>query len=151
MAFGRTRIVVHEALDLAPATWILKPYRRAIKTGRSFEVGVTTCSQRPVGLHNDVLAEAEHVLVFHLKLEGDRAKIAGLAGPEALVPIPHRPGEDPTRPPHGFLYAGPATGGQAIACPPLRLPTGSRPPAAEQPGGTATWSGPRSATSSPSR
>ena len=143
LAARQARIVVHEAVDLAPATWILPALRRAIKTGGSLGVGVTICSQRPIGLHNDAISEFEHVFVFDLALEGDRNKVAGVAGDEAR----ERVGA-----PYAFLYSGPATGGRMIRCPPLRLPTGPRPTVEQSTaGGTDSWSGRRSATSSPSR
>lgn len=113
LTFGRTAINVDEALDLATATRIVPAYRRLVKTGRELLCPVISCSQRPTGLHNDVIAEAEHLFAFDLHLATDRAKVAGIGGDGLL----EQPGE-----PYAFFYYGPATGGQVVRCPPLALP-----------------------------
>jgi DNA helicase HerA-like ATPase len=110
--YGNCRIVVHEAVDFATATRILPMLRRAAKVGASLGVGLTTCSQRPKGLHNDLIAETEHVFIFDLQLPGDREKVAGIAGEGALVRVTE---------PFGFLYYGPTTGGDVVRCAPLHL------------------------------
>jgi len=84
-----------------------------VKVGRSLTVGVTICSQRPMGLHNDVIAESEHVFIFDLQLPGDREKLAGIVGEGALVRVTE---------PFGFLYYGPTTHGDVVRCSPLQLP-----------------------------
>jgi hypothetical protein len=117
----RARLVVHEAVDYATPHWIEPNLRRALKTGAFLEVGVTVCSQRPIGLHNDAISESEHVFVFDLALAGDREKLAELGVPELL----ERPEVE-----HGFLYYGPSTGGRAIRCSPINPPAGPAPPAA---------------------
>lgn len=113
LATRRARIVLHETADYATPAWIVPALRRALMTGRSLEVGIGACSQRPIGLHNAVLSEASHLFVFRLSLEGDREKLAGVMGPAVLAP---------PATPYGFLYGGPATGGVVVACPPLRVP-----------------------------
>ncbi len=138
LAHRRCRIVLHETADYAQPGWIVPALRRALMTGRSLEVGVGACSQRPIGLHNVVLSEASHLFVFRLALEGDREKLAGVIGPAAL--------EQPASA-YGFLYGGPAMGGRVVACPPLPVPAPTSPVDPAQTGGGAAWSGRRSATS----
>lgn len=111
--YGRCRIVIHEAVDFATSTSILPQLRRAAKVGRSLTVGLTVCSQRPMGLHNDVIAESEHVFIFDLQLPGDREKLAGVVGEGALERVTE---------PYAFLYYGPTTGGDVVRCPPLQIP-----------------------------
>lgn len=141
LRYGRTCVLLHETVDYATPTRIIPALRRAIKTGRSLGVPVVSCSQRPVGLHNDVISEADHVFAFDLGLDGDREKIAGVGGAGFL-----------SRPPdeHGFLYWGHrTTGGRVVSCPPLVMPASSPSTgdaaAAAHPGGN-TWSGRPSAT-----
>jgi hypothetical protein len=138
LAHRRCRLVVHEAVDYATPNWIEPNLRRAIKTGAYLEVGVTICSQRPIGLHNDAISETEHVFVFDLAMPGDRDKLAELGVPELL----QRAGGG-----YGFLYYGPSTGGRAIRCSPIIPPAGPAPPAASEQTGGDAWSGRRSATS----
>lgn len=111
--YGRCRICIHEAVDFATSTYVLPQLRRAAKVGRSLTVGLTVCSQRPMGLHNDVIAESEHVFIFDLQMPGDREKLAGIVGEGALVRVTE---------PYGFLYYGPTTRGDVVRCPPLVIP-----------------------------
>lgn len=145
LRYGRTCLLLHETVDYATPTRIVPALRRAVKTGRTLEVPVVACSQRPVGLHNDIVAEADHVFAFDLGLPGDREKVAGVGGDGFLVP----PAAE-----HGFLYWGHrTTAGRVVECPPLALPPPPTRPASPadtdtssaQPGG-ATWSGRPSAT-----
>lgn len=139
LRYGRTCLLLHETVDYATPTRIVPALRRAIKTGRSLSVPVVACSQRPIGLHNDVISEADHVFAFDLGLDGDREKIAGVGGPGFLERPPHE---------HGFLYWGHrTTGGRVVSCPPLSLPAAT---VAAHPGGIDTWSDRPSATSSSS-
>lgn len=118
LAFGRTRVIFHEMVGYAGASRIVPAVARLWKTGRSLSAPAVACSQRPNGLHNDVIAESEHVFAFDLALESDRRKVAGIGGDGFL----ERPAAR-----HGFLYYGPATAGRVITCPPLSAP----PPQAE--------------------
>ncbi len=113
LTYGNTCLLLHETVDYATPTRIVPSLRRAIKTGRSLGVPVVACSQRPIGLHNDVIAEAEHVFVFDLAIEGDREKVAGIVGDG----VRERVGR-----PFEFLYAGPGTSGGVVRCDPIRLP-----------------------------
>lgn len=120
LGFRNTRLVLHETVYYAGAAWIVPELQHALMTGRTLNVGVAACSQRPIGLHNVVLSEASHVFVFRLSLEGDREKLAGIMGPAVLTPPPV---------PFGFLYGGPAAGGTVVACPPIRVPASPADPA----------------------
>lgn len=119
LAFGRTCLLLHETVDYANPNRMVPALRRAVLTGRSQHVPVVACSQRPIGLHNVVISESQHVFAFDLAMEPDRKKIAGVGGPGFL----ERVGEGS----HEFLYHGPGTAGGVIRCPPLSAP----PPQAE--------------------
>lgn len=109
--YGRTAVVVHEAMFYASAGWIVPAYKRLQVAGAGRGIPVWSLSQRPMGLHNVLLSEARHVLIFDLALDGDRRKMAGIVGEAALI----RPGRR-----FGFGYYGPQTAG-LIRCDPLEL------------------------------
>lgn len=143
LTYGRTMLLIHDVGDFATATRIVPGLRRAVKLGRSVSAPVVALSQRPIGLHNDITAEANHIFAFDLSLEDDRKKIAGVGGPGFLEGPPDQ---------FGFLYWGEqTTGGAVVRCPPLDTPAASPPSPADapnssaQPGG-ASWSGRPSAT-----
>jgi hypothetical protein len=128
LRWGRTRILFHEVVDYASSSRVLPALRRAAKVGRSLGVSLVVCSQRPVGVHNDVLAEADHLVAFRLLLEGDRQKVEGIIG----EPLPALVG-------HEFVYWSPAT--RLVRCPPIQMP---RP---RTDGGRRAWSDRQSETS----
>jgi hypothetical protein len=112
LRFGNTALVWDEAMLYATPGWILPAYKRAIITGRSLGVPVFSATQRPTGVHNVVLSEAEHVFVFDLALEADRRKLAGIVGDDVMV----RPDRK-----YAFGYAGPTTAGGLVRCDPLEV------------------------------
>lgn len=127
LAYGNARVLLHETVDYATTTWILPALRRVVKVGRSLGVGAVMLAQRPVGLHNDVVAESEHAFVFDLAMPGDRDKLAAIGCPD----LTQRVGR-----PYAFLYYGPTTGGRAVACDPIPITNPAGPlPAAPATGG----------------
>lgn len=120
LQYGNCRVLLHETVYYASSSWVLPELRQVAKVGRSRGVPLVMLAQRPVGLHNDIIAEAEHVFEFDLAMPGDREKLAGLGWPGLLERPAH---------PHGFLYAGPSTGGAVVACDPV--------PVRAMPGGPA--------------
>lgn len=110
--YGRTAIVVHDGALYASSGTIVPAYRRAQLIGRTIQVPVWTGLQRPVDVHNVLLSEANHVFLFALALESDRAKVAGIVGAGAMIP-PDRP--------FAFGYYGPATAGALVRCDPLEV------------------------------
>lgn len=75
-----------ECLNAAPLGRILPGLERLLGEGRGRAVPVVLGTQRPIGVHNKVLSEANHLVVFRLILPGDRAKLADFAGEELLDP-----------------------------------------------------------------
>jgi hypothetical protein len=127
MHYGRTCLLLHETVDYASATRIVPALRRASKVGRSLGIQLVSLAQRPVGLHNDIVAEASHVFAFDLSLLGDRQKIAGVGGAGFL----DRPPGD-----HAFGYWGErTTAGRVVWCPPLELRADLAPTATDATGG----------------
>lgn len=123
--YGRTALLIDEAMEYATVGRIMPAYKRAITQGRELFVPVISCTQRPIGVHNVILSEAEHMFAFDLQLEGDREKLVAGNGAAGFL---ERPGA-----PFAFLYAGPATGGVAIHCPPLVISPLLSPAAAAAP------------------
>lgn len=118
LAYGRTCLYVDEAMELSTPASILPAYKRAITQGRELYVPVVSASQRPVGIHNTILTEAEHCFAFKLVSAGDRDKLASFYGDDAGAVILER---------YAFLYAGTRTGGVVTRCPPLDIGADPRP------------------------
>jgi DNA helicase HerA-like ATPase len=116
LRFGRTAVLVDEAVDLANERRIVPAYRRALVQGRELLVPVFSCSQRPRQLANVVLSESEHLIVFDLALETDRRKVAGVGGDELMVRADLKFPQG-----HGFGYYGPDTAGRVVWCEPLQV------------------------------
>lgn len=109
LARGRTALVIDEAMELCTSGWILPAYKAAITQGAALLVPVYSVTQRPIGVHNVLLTEAEHVFVFDLAGEGDRAKLGAFYGAELV----ERPAV-----PYAFAFAG---DGRVVRCAPLDL------------------------------
>lgn len=75
-----------EVLNAAPVGRIQPGLERLLTEGRGRCVPVVAATTRPVGVHNKLLSEASHLVIFHLNLEGDRKKLASFAGAELLEP-----------------------------------------------------------------
>ncbi len=121
-----TALVIDEAMELCNQAWILPAYKRAITQGAAKLVPVYSVTQRPIGVHNVLLTEAEHVFAFDLAGDGDRAKLAAFYGAE----LAERPAE-----PYAYAYAG---GGRVVRYRPLDLAPTPRPAADIPTGGSAS-------------
>lgn len=120
LRYGRTCLVVDEAMELCSAAWILPAYKKAVTQGAELYVPVVSATQRPIGIHNVLLTEAEHFFIFDLPGEPDRGKMADFIGPGA---------DERVGVPYAFLYAGLASGGSVVRCPPIDLASVPRPAA----------------------
>lgn len=112
IAYGRTALVVDEATNLCTQGWILPEYRRTITEGAALLIPVYSVTQRPIGVHNVLLTEADDVFVFDLAGAGDRDKVASFFGDELATRVGR---------PYEFAYAGLSTDGHIVRCPPLEL------------------------------
>jgi hypothetical protein len=75
-----------EVLNAAPLGKIQLGLERLLTEGRGRCVPVVAATTRPIGVHNKLLSEATHLVMFNLNLPGDRAKLASFAGEELLDP-----------------------------------------------------------------
>lgn len=82
-----------EVANVAPVGRILTGLERLYGEGRARMCPVVVATQRPIGVHNKLLSEADHVVAFALQLRGDREKLASFMGDELmdpqLLPVPH--------------------------------------------------------------
>lgn len=75
-----------EVLNAAPAGRIQPGLERLLTEGRGRCVPVVAATTRPIGVHNKLLSEASHLVIFNLNLPGDRRKLASFAGEQLLDP-----------------------------------------------------------------
>lgn len=75
-----------EVLNAAPAGRLQAGLGRLLTEGRGRCVPVVAATTRPIGVHNKLLSEASHLVIFNLNLEGDRRKLAGFCGEQLLDP-----------------------------------------------------------------
>ncbi len=78
---GNIALFVDEAADVCGSSQIEHYHRLIMSRGRSRGVGIVNCSQRPRMIHNSLISEAEHFIIFRLFLSTDRDKLKqGLPG-----------------------------------------------------------------------
>lgn len=77
-----TTLYVDEALSISKSHYIPPHYLACLTRGRSRRVETWSSSQRPSGLHQTILSEAEHYYLFKLKLIPDSEKM------ESMTAIP---------------------------------------------------------------
>lgn len=85
-----------EVMMVCPNPMIIPDYFRAIITqGRELGIGCWNLTQRPSGIPQLILSEAEHYMVFDLNLPVDRKKLTEITG---MVELMQKPGW------HNFWY-----------------------------------------------
>lgn len=93
LATGWTGWYDDEAMNVAPLGRLNPGLERLYGEGRTRAIPVVVATQRPIGIHNKLLSEADHLVVFSLQLDGDRAKLASFAGQQLMDPtalnVPH--------------------------------------------------------------
>ena len=72
---GNCTLFVDEANYFADANSIEQYHRELLTRGRSRGCGVVNLSQRPVGVHNLCISEAQHLFIFNLNLDRDILKL----------------------------------------------------------------------------
>lgn len=81
---GNCVLIVDEIGAYTSAKKIPLWYSELLRLGRERNNGVVTLSQRPIDIHNTIISESDYILAFILQLEGDRKKVAGTVGDEAM-------------------------------------------------------------------
>ena len=72
---GNCTLVVDEANYFANASSIEMYHKELLTRGRKRGCGLVNLSQRPVGVHNLCISEAQHLIVFALNLDNDILKL----------------------------------------------------------------------------
>lgn len=86
LAAGWTGWYDDEVMSVAPIGRLNPGLERLYGEGRARSCPVVVATQRPIGVHNKLLSEADHIVTFALQLEGDRKKLASFAGEELMDP-----------------------------------------------------------------
>lgn len=91
---GNVLIYIDEVYGIAPVGTRPGEYLTAVYTrGRELGVGVVAATQRPAWVPLFIFSEADSYILFRLKLEADKRRMAEFMGAEVLEPITD---------PHGF-------------------------------------------------
>jgi adenylate kinase family enzyme len=87
-----TTLYVDEAFDVTTSYTIPKFYHACVSRGRQRNIETWTGSQRPSGLGQILLSEAENYYVFRLQLEADSKKVESITGiaAESIRRLPKR-------------------------------------------------------------
>ena len=85
-ALGNICVVIDEAQSLTSASKIPYWYSEILRLGAIRNVGVISITQRPKGIANVIISEAEYVVAFRLSLEDDRKKVISTIGKVCTLP-----------------------------------------------------------------
>lgn len=109
---GNCTLFVDECNYFADAHSIQMYHKELLTRGRSRGAGVVNLSQRPVGVHNLCISEAQHLIVFNLNLDNDIMKLKAVLPRDmhkALYELKD----------FEFIYSG--TNRIRRVCPPVRM------------------------------
>lgn len=85
---GNMLLLVEEADTFASKMRITPNFRRCINWGRMEGLGVISITPRAANLHNDCIAQANHVMIFRTQLPNDLQWLKQFIPPEAIVQLP---------------------------------------------------------------
>ncbi len=95
---GNTTLFIDESAYYCTSSRIPKAYKKLMIMGRSRGVGVVNTTQRPNGINQLLLSEAEHFFIFSLNLKSDKEKL------KTMIPHQYHHFID-KMPLHHFFYA----------------------------------------------
>jgi len=81
---GNNTLVLDEIAYHCSSSVIMPHHDLIMRLGRSKGVGIVNCTQRPRGLHNNVISQCEHFFIFDLIQETDRKKLAEFCGESVM-------------------------------------------------------------------
>ena len=79
---------IDEFTDIGTASYCPTNLRRLYVQGRSKNVGVWACTQRPSGIPVISLANSRHFFIFDLNMDVDRKKVAQITGQPEFLEMP---------------------------------------------------------------
>ena len=77
-----TMFVVDELANHCSQHHIQQNHALILRLGRSLGIGNINCAQEPVGIHRNIMTQAEHFFIFDIPDESHRGKLAGYTGPQ---------------------------------------------------------------------
>lgn len=81
---GNNTLVLDEIAQHCNGGQIQPHHDIIMRLGRSKGVGIINCTQRPRGVHNNILSQSEHFFIFDLIQDTDRKKMADFCGTEVM-------------------------------------------------------------------
>jgi len=82
-------LFIDEEADTFASKMKIEPnFKRCINWGRMEGLGVVSISPRPANLHNDCIAQANHVFIFQTQLPNDLNWLSQFIPKEALEQLP---------------------------------------------------------------
>lgn len=81
---GNNTLICDEIAYHCDARKIMPHHDLIMRLGRSKGVGIINCTQRPRGMHNNVISQCEHFFIFDLIQDTDRKKLAEFCGPDVI-------------------------------------------------------------------
>lgn len=79
---GNITLIIDEIGRYTTTSYIPKWLDMVLRMGRSRNVCLILCSQRPRFINNTIISECENFLIFRLNLESDRNKLKAIVGDE---------------------------------------------------------------------
>ena len=83
-----TIVWIDEVMGLATAHRMPRAMLRIYTQGRSKNVGLWACSQRPAGIPAIILANSDHYFIFNLNNINDRKRIYDMTGMKEMLELP---------------------------------------------------------------
>jgi len=81
---GNTMFVVDEIVNHCTQHNIQPNHAKILRLGASLGIGIINCTQEPVGVHRNLLTQAEHFFIFDIPDPNHRKKLAGYTGPQVV-------------------------------------------------------------------
>lgn len=86
---GNVTVLVDEAMQVSlNPHHIPEGYKGILTRGRTRNVAVWSCTQRPAGLSQTILSQSTHMFVFNLRLKVDRKRIVEVTGAPEFINNP---------------------------------------------------------------
>jgi len=82
---GNNTLVLDEIANHCDARRIMPHHDLIMRLGRSKGVRAVNCTQRPRGIHNNVVSQCSHFFIFDLIQDTDRRKMAEFCGEEVMT------------------------------------------------------------------
>lgn len=87
---GNTTLVLDEIAFHTSAGKICRYHDMIMRLGRSKGIGIINCTQRPRGVHNNIISQCNHFFMFNQTQKTDQEKLAEFCGDMVLEKLPDR-------------------------------------------------------------